>query len=97
MSETAYALWASIVRTVVPALVGLVLGLIARWNLPLDPEFEDALTALLTGVFTAAYYVAVRLLETYVTPKLGWLLGLAREPEYTPPKEPYGDGEGLLD
>lgn len=81
MSEAFSALWASIVRTVVPIIVGSVLGWFASANLPLDPEFEGALTALITLLLTMAYYVAVRLFETYISPKIGWLLGYAKSPD----------------
>ena len=81
MSNVLSALWASIVRTVVPIVVGAVLGWFASANLPLDPEFEGALTALITLLLTTAYYVAVRLFETYISPKIGWLLGYAKSPD----------------
>lgn len=81
MSEAFSALWASIVRTVVPIVVGAVLGWFASANLPLDPEFEGALTALITLLLTTAYYVDVRLFETYISPKIGWLLGHAKSPD----------------
>ncbi|GAA3305414.1 hypothetical protein [Glutamicibacter nicotianae] len=81
MSEAFSALWASIVRTVVPIVVGSVLGWFASANLPLDKEFEGALTALITLLLTMAYYVAVRLFETYISPKIGWLLGYAKSPD----------------
>lgn len=80
MSNTIAALFASILRTIVPVIVGYVLGWAASINLPLDPQFEGLLTAALTGGFTLIYYTVVRLLETYVTPKFGWLLGLAKSP-----------------
>ena len=75
------ALWLSIVRTIVPAIVGAVLSWLSLTGLELDPEFETALTAVLFAVFTSAYYVAVRLFETYASPKLGWLLGAAQSPD----------------
>lgn len=81
MSETAAALWASIVRTIVPLVVGGVLSLAVAINVPLDPEFEQLLTALITAALTALYYVVVRLFETYISPKLGWLLGYAKSPD----------------
>lgn len=81
MSETAAALWASIVRTVVPLIVGSVVSFAVVLNVPLDPEFEKLLAALLTALLTALYYVAVRLFETYISPKLGWLLGYAKSPD----------------
>lgn len=81
MSETFFALWASIVRTVVPIVVGAVLGWFTAANIPVAPDFEGTLTTLLTAALTTAYYVAVRLFETYISPKLGWLLGYAKSPD----------------
>lgn len=81
MSQAFSALWASTVRTVVPIIVGAVLGFLASANIQVDPEFEKLLTAALTLVFTTAYYVAVRLFETYISPKIGWLLGYAKSPD----------------
>ncbi len=81
MSEIAAALWASFVRTIVPLIVGGVLSFAVVINVPLDPEFKNLLTALLTSLLTALYYVAVRLFETYISPKFGWLLGLAKSPD----------------
>lgn len=80
MKTTLEALWASIVRTLVPIIVGGILGWLAASNIPLDPEFEVTLTALLTGTFSAVYYLLVRLFERYASPKLGWLLGSAKQP-----------------
>lgn len=82
MKTAAAALWASIVRTIVPLVVGAVLGWLTARGVPVDPQFEDLFTAFLTAGFSAAYYVAVRLLETYVAPKLGWLIGLAKSPDH---------------
>jgi len=85
MSNAASALWASIVRTLVPIIVGAVIGLAVSAGITLDPQFEAALTIAITAAFQAVYYIVVRLFETYVTPKLGWLLGLAKSPvAYTP-------------
>ena len=81
MSKTFLALWASIVRTIVPIMVGAVLGWLTAANVPVDPDFEGTLTTLLTALLTTAYYVAVRLFETYISPKLGWLLGYAKTPD----------------
>ena len=81
MSEAFLALWASTVRTIVPIIVGSVLGWFAGANISLDPEFEGTLTALITFLFTTSYYVAVRLFETYISPKIGWLLGYAKSPD----------------
>lgn len=77
------AVWESLVRTFTPIVVGYVLGWFATAGIELDEKFAPALTALVGAVLSGIYYVAVRLLETYVTPKFGWLLGLAKTPEYS--------------
>lgn len=74
------ALWASIVRTIVPLAVGGVLSWVVSLGIPVDPEFEGALTALLTLVLGGLYHLIVRVLEVHVSPRFGWLLGLAQQP-----------------
>ena len=92
MKTTLEALWASITRTLVPIIVGGILGWLTASNIPLDPEFEITLTALLTGTLSAAYYLAVRLFERYVSPKLGWLLGNPKQPAaYAGQSAPHDD------
>lgn len=76
------AVWESLVRTFTPIIVGAVLGWFTTAGITLDSEFEGAVTLLVSGVLSGVYYVAVRLLETYVAPRFGWLLGLAKAPEY---------------
>lgn len=78
------ALFDSIVRTFTPIIVGAVVGWFVTAGIPLDPEFEGALTLLVAAAFSLIYYVAVRVLETYVAPRFGWLLGIARQPVYVP-------------
>ena len=101
MNAAASALWASIIRTLTPIIVGAVIGWAVSLGITLDPEFEAALTITIAGAFQAVYYIAFRLFETYVSPKLGWFLGLAKTPakytEESPAKhKAYGDGEGLF-
>lgn len=79
------AVWESLVRTFTPIVVGAVLGWFATAGINLDSELEASLTLLVSGVFSGIYYVVARLLETYVTPKFGWLLGLAKTPSYEKP------------
>lgn len=76
------SLFDSLVRTFVPIIVGAVIAFFVARGIALDPEFELLLTTSLTAAFTALYYTAARLLEIYVTPKFGWLLGLAKAPVY---------------
>lgn len=77
------ALWDSIVRTFTPIIVGAVVGWFTTQGIALDDGFEAALVIVITSVTSGIYYIAVRLVETYVSPKFGWLLGLAKTPEYT--------------
>lgn len=76
------ALFDSIVRTFTPLIVGAVIGWFVTAGITLDPEFEGALTLVVSGAFALIYYVGARVLETYVAPRFGWLLGVARQPIY---------------
>lgn len=76
------AIWDSLVRTYVPYIVTVIVGWLATLGVPLDGELAPALTAALFLGAGSIYYLIVRLLETYVSPKFGWLLGLAKTPEY---------------
>jgi hypothetical protein len=74
---------ASIIRTVVPLAAGVLTAWLAKIGLGLD---NPTVTSLLTGLFSAAYYIGVRLLEHFRSSKWGWLLGVANPPVY--PKRP---------
>lgn len=78
------AFWTSLVRTLTPMLVGWIVTMFTGIGLAVDEEFRGSIEGLVTVGFGVVWYVAVRLLETYVTPKFGWLLGLAKAPEYAP-------------
>lgn len=73
-------LWQSIIRTIVPLAVGNVLAFVIGLGITVDAEFESALSHVLTLVLAGIYYVAIRLFERYVSPKFGWLLGVAQQP-----------------
>jgi len=88
MSNAVSALFASIVRTVVPIVVGAVIAFAVAHGITLDDQFESLLTAALTLGFSGVYYIAVRILETYVAPRFGWLLGLAKTPAVYTPESP---------
>lgn len=95
------AILESIVRTVVPLLAGLVItGLITIGWAPDDTQQQNLLaqiSAVLTVIITALYYAVVRFLETHVSPKFGWLLGLAKQPTYQQGAAPYdGDPVNVL-
>jgi hypothetical protein len=68
----------SVRRTVVPAVVGIVLAGAARANLDLPAEH---VTGLIEAVFIAAYYSTVRMVERYV-PEAGVFLGAFVQPRY---------------
>ncbi len=70
----------SIVRTVVP----IVVGWISTW-LPAELGItSEQLAAVVGTVVAALWYVGARVLEVYVSPRFGWLLGWATAPEYQP-------------
>lgn len=77
----------SLVRTVVPLVVGCVLSFGAWIGTDMDGE---AVAIVVTSTVTATYYTVFRALEGWAEkishPRLrraaGWLLGLARPPEY---------------
>jgi len=66
----------SITRTIVPIVVGSVSGSFLGQFID-----QDALTTVVTGVISAAYYIAVRFLERNY-PAAGILLGSKRQPTY---------------
>jgi hypothetical protein len=72
-------LGASIVRTIVPLLVGVITSSLLKAGVEIPEGFLDQYLAEI--VFTL-YYVGVRLLETYVGPAYGKLLGVAKKPTY---------------
>jgi len=75
----------SVIRTVVPVIVGVLLGQAARIGLDLP---AGAVTEVVTVVVTGAYYAVARLVEQR-WPALGRVLlsaGLSRRaPVYVPP------------
>ena len=68
----------SVRRTVVPAIVGLILAQAARANLALPAEHVQG---LVEAVFITGYYSLVRMVERYV-PEAGVLLGAFIQPRY---------------
>jgi len=70
---------ASVVRTVVPVVVGLLVVEGAKVGLHFT---DDALTSEVTVGVTALYYAGARWLEANVGPRWGWLLGKVGAPQY---------------
>ena len=68
----------SVRRTVVPAVVGIILAQAARANLALPAEH---VAGLVEAVFITGYYSLVRMVERYV-PEAGVLLGAFIQPRY---------------
>jgi len=80
-AQTFNSIVASLIRTAVPGIAGLILGWLVSINISIPGVSEPALEGVLTFAFGFAYYAAVRLLEKK-WPKLGWLLGLPVQPSY---------------
>lgn len=79
----------SIRRTLIPVLVGVILAALTTVGLDVDP---DALTTVLTGIYTSAYYLLARWLEKRF-PFIGKiLLGSDSEPLYL--ERPKNEEEG---
>lgn len=78
------ALLASIVRTVVPLLVGLIVAGLTKIGLPVD---DQDVASIVNGVVSAGvalgYYLIARVLEVFASSKFGWLLGYAKAPVYS--------------
>lgn len=68
----------STIRTFVPWAMGFILPWLTS-ELGWTPSDVDVLVNLLVG---GIYYFVMRLLERYVTPKFGWLLGAPVQPVY---------------
>jgi hypothetical protein len=72
-----------LIRTWVPIGVGAFIAWLATNGLELDKETQAAAIVASTGAIQAIYYTIVRLLENKI-PAVGWLLGSAKTPTYTP-------------
>lgn len=68
----------SIIRTLVPIIVGFLLTWVLRLGIDID---QATLTTVVQAVLTGLYYVVVRFIEQY-KPKVGILLGKATPPSY---------------
>lgn len=83
-----FLLLVSFLRTIVPAIVGAVVGYLVSLGLEVDPEFQGALTAVLFALFTGLYYLIIRVIEMKF-PNIGILLGFNRSPDS------YSKGSGV--
>ncbi len=78
----------SLVRTVSPLCAGALIAWAVRQGVTVDESVRQPLTEVLTLAFSAGWYLGARLLETWVSPRFGWLLGSPRQPSYTAPERP---------
>lgn len=83
------ALVASVIRTYTPIIVGQVAAWFILIHVPLDPQTEIALTAVVGGLLSAIYYTLVRVLEQQ-WPGIGVLLGLTSSPDTYSKGDPKG-------
>lgn len=74
------ALVASVIRTLVPVIVGQVAAWLLLINVTLPSTALDGLSSFLGAALTAIYYVGVRVLEQQ-WPWAGVLLGLTASPD----------------
>lgn len=81
-APTVRDLGVSLVRTFVATTVGTALAWIAKnTHFIIDSTTSAGLVQSFTGFVIGAYYFVVRTLEVKV-PAFGWLLGLAKLPNY---------------
>jgi hypothetical protein len=81
------AILASVIRTVTPLLVGVLVKGLGHINVVLDSVTAEAfVNSLITAGISIAYYIIVRLLEVLKSSKFGWLLLYAKAaPVYLQP------------
>lgn len=72
-------LLASILRTIVPVVVGWLILQAVRLGITIDSAW---LSGVVQGGITVVFYALVRYAETYGSNAWGWLLGLAKQPVY---------------
>ena len=66
----------SFIRTMVPNIVAGVLVWVSRkTGFIVDEDMKATATMYAYGIVFGLYYLAARLLETYVKPKFSWFLG----------------------
>ena len=75
------SLQTSLVRTLIPYIVGGVISWLATKGIDVKTEDIATLSAFLTVVLGWLYYYAVRFLESK-NPSFGKLLGVAKQPTY---------------
>lgn len=84
----------SVIRTSVPFVVSVVIGWPVAEQLGID---EGQATVAATAAVGGVYWLIARLVEQYVYPKAGWLLGYASAPVYVTPKVSGGTPTPVTD
>lgn len=79
ISNAGSSISTSLIRTVVPLLVGWIVAVLLKANVKADTAQVEL---WISPLVTALYYSGVRFLEEKVNPKFGWLLGKASAPQY---------------
>lgn len=82
------AFFISLIRTITPVVIGLILAGLAKLGLGVDEAASTALNAGLDAFFIGGYYAAARWLEAR-WPSLGLLLGSTSQPTYAEPYAPH--------
>lgn len=73
----------SVVRTVVPLLVGYVVAFFALVGVEVSTaQAEQLIQGVVSLGVATLYYVAARLLERFKSTRWGWLLGVPAAPVY---------------
>ena len=86
----------SIVRTVVPVIVGAIASYLVTLGVTLPEDVMAALSVIIMAAATSVYYIIVRWLEQKF-PKVGILLGWAAVPEsYTPARVRNSQGTEVV-
>lgn len=88
------AILASLVRTAVPLIVGLVVAGFTKLGVPVDDESVAlVVNGLVSAGVAAGYYLVARVLEVVASSKFGWLLGYAKAPVYVADDNATARGE----
>lgn len=83
----------SLIRTLVPMLVGLL----GTWLVSLGVNIDSTVLAgLVTVAIGWVYYVVIRFLEVFSSSKWGYVLGLKAKPIYSPPVSRGDAGQAVV-
>lgn len=71
------------IRTLTPLVAGALIAVIGWSGVAMSDDLRASVVAVSGTVATFAYYTAAALLERYVSPRFGWLVGAPRIPTYS--------------